>query len=277
MSNGKKSKWMQPGFVITVVILAVSALTLNVAVSALKLKFLKQPVPLKQDLSMIPAQLGDWVQVSKDEPLDHELQDTLATDKYIFRDYVNTKLVSPADIAMFDGKGSLERKQILSKLQFANPQAVLNVAVTYYTGKVDTVAHIPERCMVADGYQPTETPETDSWNMGPDRLGKLPGEDPKLDVRFINFEDQTTGRRVKQRIAYFFFVNGKYASDPLTVRQSLENLRATHGFYSKVELMSIIPDHDECAKVMASFLAGAMPAIEKCYPDWNSVEHAGVK
>jgi len=41
--------------------------------------------------------------------------------------------------------------------------------------------------------------------------------------------------------------------------------------------MSIIPDHDQCARVMSDFLKVAMPEIEKCYPDWNSVEQVSVK
>jgi hypothetical protein len=271
-----KKKWLQPGFLIVVGILSISAVGLNVAVGYLQLRFLKDPVYLKQELSTVPKQLGDWVQVSKDEPLDKEMQSTLATDKYIFRDYVNTKLVAPDDLAKFNGLGSRERKDLVAQIQANKPQAVINMALTYYTGGVDTVAHIPERCYVADGYQPAETPETLSWDMGPDRMSRTPSN-PKIDVRFLNFEDQTGARRVTKRVAYFFFADGQYESDPLTVRQTLANLRYKHGFYSKVELMSIMPDHDECAKVMSSFLQSAMPEVEKCYPDWNKVEQIAAK
>ena len=37
--------------------------------------------------------------------------------------------------------------------------------------------------------------------------------------------------------------------------------------------MGIIPDQDKCAAVMSQFLTAAMPEVEKCLPDWNSVEH----
>jgi hypothetical protein len=276
VSSPTKNKWTQPGFIVVVAILAFSAVGMNVAVGYLKLIFLKEAVPLKQPLSTVPEHLGQWVQVSKDEPLDKELQATLATDKYVFRDYVDTKLVSPQDLAKFDGLGSFERKKLAAIIQASNPRAVISMALTYYTGGVDTVAHIPERCYVADGYQPTETPETLSWNMGPGRLGKT-AANPNIDVRFINFEDQTGHGRVTKRVAYFFFADGQYESDPLSVRQTLGNLRFKHAFYSKVELMSIIPDHDECAKIMSSFLTSAMPEIEKCYPDWKSVEQVNAK
>jgi hypothetical protein len=297
MNSVPKNKWLQPGFLIAVGILAVSAVGLNGAVAWLKLSFLKQPVPLKMELTTLPEQMGDWLQVSKDEPLDHELQETLGTDKYVFRDYVNVKVLDWMDLirlgakrgsdkddsitaavhSIFDGKGSHERKALVGALQAMRPDAVMNLAVTYYTGKVDTVAHIPERCYVADGYQPSETPETLLWDMGPGRLNGKPGEERPIAVRFLNFEDQTGAKRLTKRVAYFFFANGVYESDNLSVRQTLEDLRARHGFYSKVELMTSIPDHDQCAKVMSGFLTSVMPEVEKCYPDWNSVEHPGVK
>jgi hypothetical protein len=296
MNSIKKNPWLQSGFLVAVAILSTSAVGLNSAIALLKLHMVKEAVPLKRDLSVIPEQMGDWLQVSKDEPLDHEMQDTLGTPMYVFRDYVNVKAVDSMDIAragirnfvvhttvadalkeLIQGLGSRERKAIVGAIQSVRPEAVLSLAVTYYTGKVDTVAHVPERCYVADGYQPTETPETALWDMGPARLNTVSSSDPRIAVRFINFEDQTGAKRITKRVAYFFFCDGVYESDPVSVRQTLGNLRSKHGFYSKVELMSIIPDHDQCAKVMSNFLVSAMPEIEKCLPDWNSVEHGSVK
>lgn len=268
MSKQQK-KWSQPGFLIPVIILGVAAVGLNSAVSALQLHFKKLPVPLKKDLTTIPLQLGDWLQVSKDEPLDKEVQDALATDHFIFRDYVNTKLLSKADLDRFTTLGPLERKVLVNQIQTQQPEAVINMGVTYYTGLVDTVAHIPDRCYIADGFEPSEY-ETPIWNVGPDRLGKAPGEG--MPVRYINFEDQTAAGRVTRRVAYFFFANGHYESDPLGVRKALQNLRYKHGFYAKVELMALITNHDQCEKVMQNFLTAALPEIEKCLPDWNQVE-----
>jgi hypothetical protein len=268
-----KKTWTQPAFLIPVVILAVAAVGLNGAVSALQLHFKKLPVPLKKDLSALPERLGDWVQVSKDEPLDKELQDSLATDHFIFRDYVNTKLVSKEDVDRFDGLGSRDRKALVSRIQMQQPEAVINMGVTYYTGLVDTVAHIPDRCYIADGFEPSEY-ETPTWDLGPGHLGKEPGQG--MAVRFINFEDQTAAGRVTRRVAYFFFADGHYESDPLGVRKTLQNLRYKHGFYSKIELMAVIKDHDQCQMVMTNFLTSALPEIEKCFPDWNQVEYGGV-
>ena len=264
---------MSAGFIIAAGILALAAVGLNGAVNFYKVKFTKDPVPLVRNLDTVPGQLGDWVQVSKDEPLDKDVQDALATNLYIFRDYVNTKLVSKADIDAFDKKTGHERKQLLAQLQATHPDAVINMAVTYYTGLVDTVAHIPERCYIADGYQPSDTPETVAWDTASPRLGNDPKDPNTVHARYLEFQDQTAAGRVTKRVGYFFFTNGHYESDPIGVRQTLQNLRYKHGFYSKVELMSIYNDHDGSSKMMESFLASAMPEIEKCYPDWDAVEN----
>ena len=64
----------------------------------------------------------------------------------------------------------------------------------YYTGMVDTVAHIPDRCYIADGYVPSSY-STENWKTG------KPGG---TEVRFINFEDQTGEGKVPRCVAYFF-------------------------------------------------------------------------
>ena len=93
-----------------------------------------------------------------DHPLPVDVEHTLGTDKYVFRMYVDTRVVRPelleglqdADLdADRAARGRVER------LRAEHPAAFVNMAVTYYTGMVDTVAHIPDRCMVADGYEPT--------------------------------------------------------------------------------------------------------------------------
>jgi hypothetical protein len=278
VSKENAKSWTQSGFLLAAFILALSAVGLNVAVSSLRLKFTKERVELASELSTLPVHMGPWLQVSKDEPLDKEVGESLGTTHYIFRDYVDTRLVNKSTLAQFDGLGSMERKQLVSRIQQSQPDAVINCAVTYYTGLVDTVAHIPERCYVADGFNPIN-PETVAWDVGPLKIANGPDAavaHPKLELRYINFEDQA-GQRLTRRVAYCFYTNGHFESDPVGVRTTLADLRTRHGFYSKIELMATIPDHDRCERVMTDFLTSAMPEIQKCYPDWNSVEVGGVK
>ena len=272
MTQSASSRWKQPGFIVAVVILAVAAVGLNAAVNTLQLHFKKLPVALRHDLPTIPVDLGTWVQVTHDEPLPKDVQEALATDHYIFRSYVDRTKVSPSVLAGFEGLTPQQRSERFARLQLEHPDACITMAVTFYTGLVDTVAHIPDRCYIADGFEPSSY-TTPKWDIGPNRLGKGPTDDPRIEVRFIGFEDQTAAARVTRRVAYFFHTQGHYESDPLAVRKRLQDLFKRHGYYAKVELMTQIKDADKCQVVMADFLRSALPQVERCLPDWAAVEN----
>jgi hypothetical protein len=254
-------------FVVVTIILLIAAAGLNAAVGALQLHFQKVPVPLRRQLADLPEKMGPWMQVSIDQPLDPDMEHTLGTEKYIFRDYVDTRLVTKSDLDQFKDKNWNDRRMLLAQIQHRNPKAVMNMAVTYYTGLVDTVAHVPDRCYIADGYQPRAY-NVVTWSAFDGKSGRnLTG-----DARYINFEDQTTERHsVPKNVLYFFHCNGDYVNNPESVRMRLQDLRQRYGYYAKVELMTLMPDADASAKVMNDFLSYSLPEVEKCLPDWNKV------
>jgi len=177
-----------------------------------------------------------------------------------------------------DGKTTSERKAILTTLEMRNHSGdVIHLGLTYYTGLVDTVAHIPDRCYIADGYEPSAY-TVPTWNLGPDSAGKY----FPLPVRFISFEDSTGTNRISKCVAYVFHTNGHYESDPLGVRQTLEDLTERFGYYSKIELMALVPSVDDAATAKASaamsdFLTSARPQIERCLPDWSQLKQSHPK
>jgi|ERR1700733_1580418 len=255
----------QPAFVVVAIILLVCAVGLNGATQFLQLHFKKLPVPLARPLNDVPQKIGPWVQVSIDQTITHEFEEVLGTDKYVFRDYVDSRIVSAKQIAEFKDKSPEERMLLLQQLQMNNPAAVVNMSLTYYTGLVDTVAHIPDRCYIADGFEPT-TYQVEPW-------AALRGRPGDQQVRFIVFEDQTPNRgAVKKNVAYFFHCNGKYENDPIGVRKSLASLLEKYGYYMKIELQTIELKPQEGARVMNDFLTDALPEIEKCLPDWQKVK-----
>src|SRR6476469_8136285 len=75
----------KPSFVTVALVLLVAAVTLNGATRYMQLYFKKLPLPLAKPVETIPSRLGPWVQVSKDSTLEHEIEEVLGTDKYIFR------------------------------------------------------------------------------------------------------------------------------------------------------------------------------------------------
>jgi hypothetical protein len=265
----------QPSFMILTIILLTAALGLNVAVSAMKLHFKKEAVPLARPLGAIPEKLGSWVQVSQDQPLDKEMQDVLGTKEYIFRDYVNETDV-PGAADRFRDQPVEKRRELLNGIRTQFPNAVISMSVTYYTGMVDTVAHVPDRCVTADGYEPKEY-LTVRWPIARDLptafkpvdSGNQPVDD--VELRYINFEDQTGSSKYPRSVSYFFHTNGKFISSPLGVRNELANLFVKKGYYAKIETMTTISDTKVSADKTANFLSFALPEVHKCMPDWQKV------
>jgi hypothetical protein len=253
----------QTSFVIAAFVLLLAALTLNAATEFLQLHFKKLPVPLAHSLSTVPDQLGPWICVIHNEQINPELEQTLGTKQYIFRDYVDSRHVSTEQIKQFESLDIDAKTRLLGEMESQHPEWVVNFAVTYYTGKADTVAHIPDRCYVADGYEPT------SYNIVNWDIKDHQTRDGHIEARFIQFSDDSGQRRVPKSVAYFFHCNGSYASDPIAVRGKLQNLRAKYVYYSKVELMTFVSDPARCAEVMTDFLTDAMPQVEKALPDWS--------
>jgi hypothetical protein len=278
MRAALRNMFRQPTFILAATVLFIAALTLNGAVQMMQLHFRKEPVALRHPLDEIPPQMGPWLQLSKDQPLDKELQDTLGTDKYVFRDYVDTRHVSAGELAVFKKDlAPADYLRELSLLQSEKPGSVISAAVTYYTGLVDTVPHIPDRCYVAGGYEPIDH-SYPTWDVTPPGvLGSYADTASReLQVCFINFEDQTATRSTLPiNVAYFFQCNGSYESDAINgVRMRLQDLTERHGYFAKVELKTIMSDQIASKSTMADFLRYALPEIERCLPDWQAVKRS---
>ncbi len=253
-----KSAFASKPFIVAVVLLALAAFGMGAATQFLQLRFKKNPVPLQQPLETVPRELAHWRQITDDEPLETDIEQTLGTKTYIFRDYVDTRLVGPMEVEEMMGKPNADRRRMLALQEQKKPRSVIHMGVTYYTGMVDTVAHVPDRCYIADGYAPTEYEERD-WKIS---------DKEKVRVRFISFEDATGfTSRVNKNVAYFFQVNGELQCSPLSVRYLLQDLRKSDVYYAKIELMmTYIKNRDDAARVMTDFLTQAMPEIRKCLP-----------
>jgi len=261
----------QKAFISVVVILGLSAAGLNAATQFMSLYFKKQAVPLQnpEGLTALPVDMGPWVQLTMDDKLNHEMEEVLQTKEYVFRVYVDSSKLDPSRVARFKDLTWAERQQEAGRIRLERPDAIINAAVTYYTGGADTVAHIPERCYVADGFQPVN-PASPTWHLPATDVS--PARD--LTVRFIAFEDQgqNSRSRVVRSVAYFFQCNGSYFDDPLAVRAQLQTLTEKFGYYAKVELMTELKSQSDSAAVMQDFLSHALPDVEKILPDWQKIK-----
>jgi hypothetical protein len=267
-------------FVGVAVILGVAALSLAIVVQSLTLRFRKEALPLAARLddpkAGIPSRVGSWVQVSKDEPLDHNTIEVLGTKEFVFRDYVDSRLFTAAQLDEFTDKPTDKRLQLLDALQREHPEGVVRLAITYYTGLVDTVPHVPEKCYVADGFQ-TEGSAPMAATVG----AYADGTPRTVDYSYLHFQDTTGMGRVDRDVAYLFHVNGRYVSNNIAVRDELADLRKKYGYFAKVELMttgrsglnvSQAERDSSQVKAKAAFndlLTAVLPEVERCVPDWN--------
>lgn len=257
-----RAAFANKAFVVAVVIMAMAAFGLGAATQFLQLQFRKVAVPLVKPFETVPQKLGDWVQVSSDQRLEEDIEQTLGTHVYVFRDYVDSRLVGSAKVEEIIAKSGMERRRAIAEIEARMPKSVVHFAVTYYTGMVDTVAHVPDRCYIADGYVPTEY-EVKTWKLAPNNNS--------VEVRFINFEDATGfTSRVSKSVAYFFQVNGALVSSPIAVRGKLQNLMRADVYYAKIELMTLIHNREESARVLSDFLSQALPEVQKCLPPIES-------
>lgn len=270
--ESKRRRRMYVSFWAAVAVLLVAAVGLNWSVATLRLHFKKEAVPMRlpfSDADSIPAVLGNWVRVMEDE-LDEEVVKALGAyrekgrdkDDYLFCSYMNATAVGKKVDDLKKEFAELpydKKRQRVLEYGRQYPAAVVRVGLSYYTGKADTVAHIPERCFVAEGYDPLN-PSTEKWDLG----GR------SLEVRSIGFSDQrdrTAGAMCN--VAYVFHVNGKFMSDSLAVRRSLQNLFAKYAYYAKVELRSDNTTREASANAMRDLLTVLLPEVEKALPDWD--------
>ena len=298
-----KAAFSGRGFLIVVGVLALAAVGLNTVARTLEVHFKKQPVPLRHALddekAGIPREMGNWVCIHQTSSLDEDIQHALGTREFVFRVYANAGVVGRDTVERLqklrqevdalevqegaDPKVKAARHNewggALHRLQVEHPEAVMSFSVTYYTGMVDSVLHIPERCMVADGYEPRNPQFVDLV------AGTYADGSPRqVQIAFSTFEDQTGHGRVARDVAYLFHCNGGYEPSHVGVRGKLQNLFERHGYYAKVELMTDdLSRRDprdankeqapqKSIEAMTDILTVALPEVERCLPDWNEVK-----
>jgi hypothetical protein len=141
-------------FIVACVTLIACGIGFRSAISALNAYLKKEPVELRRQFVSIPTVLPRWQGVGTDEKLDEAFLDELGTDQYLTRRYQRT-----------DGE-----------------DVTINVHLTYYTGLIDAVPHVPDRCLVAAGLSVAVMPvnydlpiDRSGWSLDPQRRNVASG------------------------------------------------------------------------------------------------------
>lgn len=263
-------------FVVALGALVIGAGSLQGMVRMLKATLIKFPIEAKYKLPSIPEELPSWEQIGQDEMMSEEMVQELGTSNYISRAYVQK---NPAP-----GKDPI----------------LLSVHMAYYTGMVDTVPHVPDRCMVAAGWSITGTtsvlplhlnPDVGSWILEPDvpgrvfsaRLGPnsklpntriyLPRHADELAIRVNPFRDPKNNRSLFA--GYFFIANGGHCANANEVRELAFRLQDTYAYYLKVQIStSSVGTEEEYVAACRDLLNELLPEIMLCVPDWVELQRS---
>ena len=235
--------------------------SLNAAIEYNNVVLNKQPLELREKLYRLANHIGPWHVVQKADELDTDILEVLGTTEYITWDYQD-KSAKPR-----------------------SPGNRVRLHIAYYTGIVDTVAHVPERCILASGGKrdsiQTLTLKLEGPQYRPDGSGFLSPSFrqplgvyiPSLDIPATLFRYYLPGGKEQIHTAVYFFVaNGKFYESPDKVRAQGMAPWDRYRYYCKVELgLAGVSDPQVVAQRVSQFLSHAMPEIMACLPDWRQV------
>lgn len=223
-------------------------------------------------LRTLPTKVPGWNAPREDEKLSKESQDELGTDNYVSRWFVE----SPAP----EGRAAMS----------------LELHCAYYTGTIDTVPHVPERCLVGggmaiDGASVIVDVPIDMSRMVIDsdvdqsKYGliykarspvtqtrfRVPAGIDKLRMSVTRFRSQS-GDRVLHA-GYFFMANGGLVPTADEVRLMSFKLEDDYSYYMKVQFSSMsVESPQELAKLAGRFLDEMLPELAQRVPDWVDVK-----
>lgn len=247
-----------------------------------------QKIPIypenNRQVSNLPSLTPSWRQVGSDDIMSAELVETLGTENYLSRRYLRTRDADP-------------KRPI-----------VIDLHVAYYTGMIDTVPHVPERCFVGGGLQQSESSrvidlpmDTSSWRVDPSVPREFAGLSGEIfTVRLSNDPDMSDapGRRVRLPrgispeqpfqfrasefinpgrgnvyAGYYFIANGGTKANANDVRQLAFNLEDDYAYYLKVQVSSSsFGSFEEFSEYSGELVGELIGEIMRCVPDWVSVQ-----
>ena len=270
--------FINPHFLVAATILGLSAGALNVAISTMNIHLRKLPIEPASGLRLhtLPVETESWRRQGSDPPpLSAEALEELGTQNYISRTYVEK-----------------ERAE-------GQPRS-FELHCAYYTGMIDPVPHVPERCFVGGGgmqidgsvgvvtpvalnmdrfaFDPTVDTEihgvirrgrTGPYSETPGVRVRMPRELENLRLNVTRFVD-SNGTAIYA--GYFFIANGGIVPRAEQVRLLAFRHEDKYAYYMKVQFTSMdVSSPAEMAELAASFLDEMLPELMLRAPDWIDV------
>lgn len=274
----KRNVLLSAAALVALAFLAGAALGLGAYIEAEQIRLTKDPIyaPDNIQFSALPTRFRGWERYENDDVIEGETLRTLGTENYLTRKFVQTDTDSPRDAKRF------------------------SLHMAYYTGTVDTVPHVPERCMVGAGWEIAESSKiVDVPISFENESGSVLIRDPDVDPAYGTvwlMRDPVTGRRVRMPLGvkdlkmnvtqfryedgrasmyagYFFIANGETYPTANQVRINAYSLTNRYAFYAKVQFTSFdVETAEELGELAGSFLDDSFHDIMRLLPDWVEVE-----
>lgn len=279
--------------------LVLAGLGFRAAIAQLNIYLQKEPVPIREGLANIPSTLGPWRRVGDDQILSEAIVEELGTRQYLNRTFVReARAGAVRGGARADDGPPRDQK---------GTEPLLALHIAYYTGMIDAIPHVPERCWVAGGMVLVDsarivplTLDTSAWSSAsvpPNRATGLPYRTAEafdsvlrrfvpvhvpigeFAVRAMEFQDES---RPEQRMigGYFFIANGRVTSSALDVRKLAFQRTDQYAYYTKVQFAMPARGDDEhrwerFQEYASEFLDELLPHLMRSLPDWPEVEARG--
>lgn len=234
--------YLQPAFVICVLVLTVTGIGMSVTMKQLGIVLQKEPLPLKQSLELLDESDLSPYQVipPKLKITNEDILKALGTEDYI--QWVIEDTEQPA----------------------ASPVRACLLFITYYP-LPDRVPHVPEECWTGGGYQRLGSEDV-SLNIQTSNHEKV-----NISAKYLVFGPKKAKlweNSIRIPNVYFFRVNGRYAGSREEARIALnKNLFGKHSYFCKVELVfnagSAAPSKEESIGASEKLLAVILPVLEK--------------
>lgn len=270
----------RPSYLLSIAIMVACGASMTAGIHYAGIHLRKKPIeaPGNRALISVPTETPHWKQVGTDKLESAEVEETLGTKNYITRTFIRT-----------------DRKPDQGPME-------LQLHAAYYTGGVDTVPHIPERCYVGGGMTALRTEivpltlDPSLWslhpgvenaekagvyrqrvpNWSPDGAGSsvtLPRDPGTMKLRVTEFATGANKSSPKIYAGYLFIANGGHVSSAEEVRLLAFDLKSDYAYYLKVQFTSrSVHSPEELAEQASSLMGELIPEIMRCVPDWVEVE-----
>ncbi|MDG1361630.1 MAG: exosortase-associated EpsI family protein [Phycisphaerales bacterium] len=263
---------VRPICIALLAIMVTSAVAFPVLIGQLEIYLRKEPVPLQSALDSLPTRLGRWTRRGDDYEMTATMTEELGTDKHLTRVYRNAS------------------------------GDELTVHLAYYTGGIDDVPHVPERCFNAaglttlgatvveplelefEGAVPTEIVNVKTG----DRYDRISTRHPVLgmidvhlpigeaEISVVEAKDPKN-QRVTHVGGYFFIANNRYAARASGVKSIAYDPQERAAYYLKVQVtFQTKAGADEATRqylpIVEDLLDELVPEVMQILPDWPTIE-----